>query len=465
MNITEESFERILARATEAGVQAGMAAARANMPAAPPEPAPTAAAAAAAAAAAQAALEKDKATKTAASKSKSIFFVHDPTQEYKALRLWEGSDLQIPKDLVNLARQGDQVPLIWLTPQGVTEAAGQGRKLLTFPLTGAASQQIKMAHAKDLYLPRGAFSQAMQALVVLWKEVGPAAPEGERSQASLIEELHLSVLARATDEHWPIWRRYVKSVLNSLWAEREDNVGMSFDIGKIDEETLRAAERAGFCPRFQADDTVQLRHTMVAKLVRAEGAAMLTLGARMDELHNMATFGNAPAHLRAGPTTPTSPRATGRLELPASPTAHTVAVSSHNSKRKEREENAQPFRGAPATDHFRGVGANPYQGSREAHQGGGSHGGRDRGHHSSRTSTFCVTCLQLATHSFRGCTRPHFGSLVRTDDGWALPGKKPYCAKYNLGDDCVAGDKCTYGHYCSACGKTCRARDHLGPRN
>ncbi|KAE8229230.1 hypothetical protein CF326_g5805, partial [Tilletia indica] len=98
MNITEESFERILARATEAGVQAGMAAARANMPAAPPEPAPTAAAAAAAAAAAQAALEKEKATKTAASKSKSIFFVHDPTQEYKALRLWEGSDLQIPKD-------------------------------------------------------------------------------------------------------------------------------------------------------------------------------------------------------------------------------------------------------------------------------------------------------------------------------------------------------------------------------
>ncbi|KAE8217465.1 hypothetical protein CF326_g9434 [Tilletia indica] len=240
---------------------------------------------------------------------------------------------------------------------------------------------------------------------------------------------------------------------------------MSFDIGKIDEDTLRAAERAGFCPRYQADDMAQIRNTMVARLVRADGAAMLTLGTRMDELHDMVTFGNAPAHLRAGPTTPTSPRATGRVELPTSPTQRTVVLPSHQSKRKEREEAVQPFRGAPSTDHFRGVGANPYQGSKEAHQGGGSHGVRERGHHSSRTSTFCVTCMQLATHSFRGCVRPHFGGLVRTDDGWAMPGKKPYCAKYNLGDDCVAGDKCTYGHYCSACGKTCRARDHLGPRN
>ncbi|KAE8219068.1 hypothetical protein CF326_g9033 [Tilletia indica] len=116
---------------------------------------------------------------------------------------------------------------------------------------------------------------------------------------------------------------------------------MSFDIGKIDEDTLRAAERAGFCSRYQADDMAQIRNTMVARLVRAEGAAMLTLGARMDELHDMVTFGNAPAHLRAGSTTPTSPRATGRADLPTSPTQRTVVLPSHQSKRKEREEAVQ----------------------------------------------------------------------------------------------------------------------------
>ncbi|KAK0519940.1 hypothetical protein OC842_007273 [Tilletia horrida] len=454
----QEAMRAYQERAGNAAPAAPAAAAAA----AAPDPVAAAAAAAAAAAEAHAAAvakEKEKAKAAAAEKSRTISFLHDPRKEDEAIRPWPGSDLQVPRDVVTLARQGVQIPLIWLTAEGIMEASNRGRKLITFPLDKAGQLQLQLAHDKDLFLPRGAFSQAMQVLVALWRAVGPPAGNGEDSQASLIEELHTSVLARATDEHWPIWRRYTKRVLDTMWEERGENEGIGFDVGAIDEGRLRAAERACFCPPQQADNLTRIGDTMVAQLLRADATAMAAIGARMDELHRMAIFNQAPAHLRAGATTPTSPRPMRRILPPASPTARHSALAPPPApappslKRKERDEAPQPFRRALPADPFRAGGGNT------------TATGRADGAHTSRYSAFCTTCLRISSqHSFRNCDKAYSPDLQHGINGWHWPGRVPYCHKFNIGEPCVAGDKCTFGHYCSACGSdTCRATRHLLP--
>ncbi|KAL9934453.1 hypothetical protein V8E36_006909 [Tilletia maclaganii] len=409
--------------------------------------------AAAAAAAVTAALsrEKERSSVETAERSKTISFLQDHGKLEHVVRPWPGSDLEVPQDIVSFVSKGGYVPLIWLTVEGIVAASKMDRKPIPAQLDKATQLQLEAAHRKDLFLPRGAFTHAMQVLVALWTAVGPPAGEGEQSQARLLAELSLAVQARCVDEHWPSWRQYIKRVLNALWAPRGATEGVGFDIGAIHDPTLRMAERDGFHPPFHVDNFRFIGDTAVSRLLRAEGDDIAAVGTRIDALHTMATFDTAPAHLPIHARTPTSPR--GRA-LPAGPSASPSARPPKNPYQQRARDSGEPFRPAPHPGPSRDGGA-------FNNKGGGDRKGL--------TPRFCVTCLTMATHSFQRCPRPDSDHIVRDHSGsWKWRGRRQFCEKYNLGTECInqgAGNGCSYEHYCSACGRyDHRACEHLPGR-
>ncbi|KAL9939078.1 hypothetical protein V8E36_001891 [Tilletia maclaganii] len=239
--------------------------------------------AAAAAAAVTAALshEKERSSVETAERSTTIPFLQDHGKLEHVVRPWPGSDLEVPQDIVSFVSKGGYVPMIWLTVERIVAASKMDRKPIPAQLDKATQLQLEAAHRKDLFLPRGAFSQEMQVLFALWTAVGPPAGEGEQSQARLLAELNLSVQARCVDEHWPSWRQYIKRVLNALWAPRGANEGVGFDIGAIHDPTLRMAERDGFHPPFHVENFRFIGDTAVSRLLRAEGDDIAAVGTRI----------------------------------------------------------------------------------------------------------------------------------------------------------------------------------------
>ncbi|KAL9935904.1 hypothetical protein V8E36_005481 [Tilletia maclaganii] len=365
--------------------------------------------AAAAAATVTAALsrEKERSSAETAERSKTISFLQDHGKLEHVVRPWPGSDLEVPQDIVSFVSKCGYVPLIWLTVEGIVAASKMDRKPIPAQLDKATQLQLEAAHRKDLFLPRGAFTQAMQVLVALWTAVGPPAGEGEQSQARLLAELNLAVQARCVDEHWPSWRQYIKRVLNALWAPHGANEGVGFDIGAIHDPTLRMAERDGFHPPFHVDNFRFIGDTAVSRLLRTEGDDIAAVGTRIDALHTMATFDTAPAHLPIHARTPTSPRGVGvKRALPAGPGASPSNRPPKNPYQQRTRESGEPFRPAP-------------------------HPGKD----SRRAS---VTCLTMATHRFQRCPRPDSDHIVRDHSGsWAWRGRRQFCEKYNLGTECI----------------------------
>ncbi|KAL9936261.1 hypothetical protein V8E36_005103 [Tilletia maclaganii] len=333
---------------------------------------------AAAAAAAALSREKERASAETAERSRTISFLQDPGTP--------GSSIT-SSDIVSFVSKGGEA----------------GPEADPDPTRQATQLQLEAAHRKDLFLPRGAFTQAMQVLFALWTAVGPPAGEGEQSQARLLAELNLAVQARCVDEHWPSWRQYIKRVLNALWAPRGANEGVGFDIGEIHDPTLRMAERDGFHPPFHVDNFTLIGDTEVSRLLRAEGEDIAAVGTRIDALYTMATFDTAPAHLPVQARTPTSPRGVGvKRALPSGPGASPSSRPPKNPYQARARDSGEPFRPAPHSGPSRDGGAF------------NSKGGTDR---KGLTPRFCVTCLTMATHSFQRCPRPDSDQIVRDHSG------------------------------------------------
>ncbi|KAE8235034.1 hypothetical protein A4X03_0g9928, partial [Tilletia caries] len=102
--------------------------------------------------------------------------------------------------------------------------------------------------------------------------------------------MHLGLMTRVTDTHWPVWRRYIKQALDAMWAKREPGVGMSFDIGKINETLVRKAERQCGKPPGHVDDFTDAGKTWVSALLRAEGDEIGRIGATMEDLHQQGLY-------------------------------------------------------------------------------------------------------------------------------------------------------------------------------
>ncbi|CAD7062802.1 unnamed protein product, partial [Tilletia caries] len=85
-------------------------------------------------------------------------------------------------------------------------------------------------------------------------------------------------MTRAADIHWPVWRRYIKQTLEAMWAKREPGVGMAFDVGAINADMVRKAERQCGKPPGFVDDFTGIGKTWVAELLKAEGDDINRIG-------------------------------------------------------------------------------------------------------------------------------------------------------------------------------------------
>ncbi|CAD6967169.1 unnamed protein product [Tilletia controversa] len=146
-----------------------------------------------------------------------------------AVRPWPGAPYSIPRDVVELFKRGNQPPLIWLT--NVDDVA-----------------------------------------------------EDEQDPATLVDELSLAVAARASDEHWGLWRQYVRNVLAKIWEPRRDSE-LNFNVGKIDVNILRLTEEAASVPQGRADDHSNdgknfVTFLLTASREEAEAAANHPIGRR-----------------------------------------------------------------------------------------------------------------------------------------------------------------------------------------
>ncbi|CAD6968276.1 unnamed protein product [Tilletia controversa] len=364
----------------------------------------------------------------ATERSKHMSLLHDKTIAERAIHPWPNSSIRIPKDIVNLARHGVQIPLIWLTVEGLLDTSGQHRKFVTVPPTPKVQEYLAAAYEKDRFLPRGAFSQALQAFIALWNAVGPQAPAGTASQASLLEDMHLAILSHAVDEHWPIWRAYAKKVLDWIFEERAPGEGIGLNIAEIDQRLVAEAERECKYPAGRAIDFTNSDNTMVGKLLRAEGSEVARIGAEIDQLHRAATFGD----IRTGDTAvstvpPSGPRAE------RAPRGNLPSAGPFSWQRRDYDRGPQPFQRAPPSYHSRDGGAWPQRAYRA-----------ERDYYPARTPQFCTSCLEMVSdHDFRSCRRPYAKNLEEYNGGWRFPGKDlPFCNRYNCGGECTRG--CTY---------------------
>ncbi|KAE8237268.1 hypothetical protein A4X13_0g8850, partial [Tilletia indica] len=205
-------------------------------------------------------------------------FKHNPDRIDTTVRPWPGAPYALPRDVVELFKRGHQPPLIWLTVEGILDA-GRRRQQLTFPLDKKGLDEVNEALARDAFLPRAPFLSAMGALAALFRafQVVEEVAEEEQDSATLIDELSLAVAARAPEEHWTLWRKYVCTVLNSIWDPQRGGE-LDFNVGKIDADTLRLTEEAASVPQGRADDhsndsTNLITYLLTSRRSDAEAAA------------------------------------------------------------------------------------------------------------------------------------------------------------------------------------------------
>ncbi|KAL9937912.1 hypothetical protein V8E36_003457 [Tilletia maclaganii] len=439
VEISAEEMERRLREAREdaaAGERARIAAEREER---------DGAIARAAAAAALQAQQKEK-DKSAADtdKLKHMSFAHDPTKAEQAVFPWAGASIRVPKDLVALIRARTRPPLVWLSVEGLLDFASPRRRLLVVPVEKdkETKKLLELGWDMDAYITRGAFSQAIQALASVLAVVSPATAANPAGSAGVFEDLHLTIVGRATDEHWPVWRRYALLAMEWLWEEREDGQGVGIDTSQVNQELLRRAERdcgqvTGFVDTFTGT-----RSSMLARLLRAETRTkMEEIGSHMDYLHHYATFGgrsSAPALIRAPQLSPMSPSAPApkRMVAPTSPSKPA------NIPAKRPSSPSPPFRAAPPPGPSYGGGApfNPPRGPRAERR------------RAPTSPWLCPSCVTECLHEARDCTNPRLGHdrMELTARGWRRKTEPlPYCVKFNIGINCAGN--CGYGHYCSAC--------------
>ncbi|KAE8227959.1 hypothetical protein CF326_g7124 [Tilletia indica] len=210
-------------------------------------------------------------------------FRHNPQRVDTAVRPWPEAPYAIPRDVVELFRRGDQPPLIWLTVEGILDA-GRRRQQLTFPLDKKSQDEVNSALARDALLPRAPFLAALGALAALFRAFQnmEELAEDEQDPATLIDELCLAITARASDEHWGLWRQYVRDVLAKIWAPRRDDE-LDFNVGKIDPKMLSLTEEAASVPKGRADDHSEDSKNLVTYLLTANRGDAETAAAHYEE--------------------------------------------------------------------------------------------------------------------------------------------------------------------------------------
>ncbi|KAE8257652.1 hypothetical protein A4X13_0g2207 [Tilletia indica] len=387
------------------------------------------------------------------------------------VKVWFGSPLVIPDDLVRAFNAGNNVPLSLLTVAAIRDyGINQRRSVFQPQMTGRLLEEFGTWHSRDDYLPFAEWCQAIFTLIHLFRSVREVPPDETQEDDPIFQltEHALTIISRVNAYTWPVYREYDKRVRQEIWSARHKGIPVPFRINSLHIPTLDDAEimvkgRGGALADYAA-----MLESGWSAVVTAHPSEVAKFGKRLNDAHAASA-----ASIKEDPLAP-PPQTLG---------VYSGSRSGASGKRKAADEaDASPGRNRSAHQSFqRSVSApffpsahpstfpppqqpsfqhSPFPGfTPVSHQSFPTHAPSGP-----KGPAFCSVCLAFTgSHSWDSCPGPYPDGLASSPfgKGWLWKGKlRTACARWNAGTP-EPNVECHFGHYCMQCGQDgCRARDH-----
>ncbi|KAE8221328.1 hypothetical protein CF319_g5296 [Tilletia indica] len=397
------------------------------------------------------------------------------------VKVWFGSPLAIPEDLVRAFNAGNNIPLSLLTVAAIRDfGINQRRSTFQPKMSGRLLEEFESWHSRDDFLPFAEWCQAIFTLIHLFRSVRAAPPDESPDDDPIYQltEHALSIISRANAYAWPVYRDYDKRVRQEIWSARHRGVPIPFRINSLHIPTLDDAEvmikgRGGALADFAA-----IIESGWSAVVTAPSSEVSRLGRKLDESHSVSA-----ACILEEEMVPAGP--------PQAHAGYSLSRSASTSKRKASEDaNGSPNRSRSAHHSFqRSVSAPFFPPSQQPSFPPSPQPAFPPSQHSGfqpppfpgftpfqqpsfqrptppgpKGPAFCSVCLAFtSTHVWDSCPGPYPDGLASSPfgKGWIWKGKlRTACARWNAGTP-EPSVTCHFGHYCMQCGQDgCRARDH-----
>ncbi|KAE8219524.1 hypothetical protein CF326_g8940, partial [Tilletia indica] len=259
------------------------------------------------------------------------------------VKVWFGSPLAIPDDLVRAFNAGNNIPLSLLTVAAIRDfGINQRRSTFQPKMSGRLLEEFESWHSRDDYLPFAEWCQAIFTLIHLFRSVRAAPPDESPDDDPIYQltEHALSIISRANAYAWPVYRDYDKRVRQEIWSARHRGVPIPFRINSLHIPTLDDAEvmikgRGGALADFAA-----IIESGWSAVVMAPSSEVTRLGRKLDESHSVSA-----ACILEEEVVPAGP--------PQAHAGYSLSRSASTSKRKASEDaNGSPNRSRSAHHSF-----------------------------------------------------------------------------------------------------------------
>ncbi|KAE8223641.1 hypothetical protein CF319_g3351 [Tilletia indica] len=388
------------------------------------------------------------------------------------VKVWFGSPLVVPDDLVRAFNAGNNIPLSLLTVAAIRDyGINQRRSIFQPRMSGRLLEEFDTWHSRDDFLPFAEWCQAIFTLIHLFRSVRVAPPDESQDDDPIFQltEHALAIISRANAYAWPVYREYDKRVRQEIWSARHKGVPIPFRINSLHIPTLDDAEimikgRVGALADFAA-----LIESGWSAVVTAHSSEVAKFGRKLDEAHSVSSARITEEEVPAGPpqshmgySLSRSAAAGKRKAADDAPASANRTRSAHHSFQRSVSApffpSSQPLAFPPQPHSafqpspFPGFTPLPQQSFQRSTPPG------------PKGPAFCSVCLAFtSSHAWDSCPGPYPDGLASSPfgKGWIWKGKlRTACARWNAGTP-EPNVECHFGHYCMQCGQDgCRARDH-----
>ncbi|KAE8241359.1 hypothetical protein A4X13_0g7448, partial [Tilletia indica] len=206
------------------------------------------------------------------------------------VKVWFGSPLAIPEDLVRAFNAGNNIPLSLLTVAAIRDhGINQRRSVFQPKMTGRLLEEFGTWHSRDEYLPFAEWCQAIFTLIHLFRSVR-AVPQDETQEDDPIFQLTehaLAIISRANAYAWPVYREYDKRVRQEIWSGRITGAAIPFRINTLHTPTLDDAEMMIKGRNGALADFAAILDSGWSAIVTAQPSEIAKLGRRLNEAHSV----------------------------------------------------------------------------------------------------------------------------------------------------------------------------------
>ncbi|KAE8236463.1 hypothetical protein A4X13_0g9146, partial [Tilletia indica] len=362
------------------------------------------------------------------------------------VKVWFGSPLAVPDDLVRAFNAGNNIPLSLLTVAAIRDyGINQRRSVFQPQMSGRLLEEFGHFHAIHLFRSV--------------REVPPDETQEDDPIFQLTEHA-LTIISRVNAYTWPVYREYDKRVRQEIWSARHKGIPVPFRINSLHAPTLDDAELMVRGRSGALADYAAMLESGWSAVVTAHPSEVAKFGKRLNEAHAVTA-----ASVKEDP-----------LAHPPQPLgAYSGSRSGATGKRKAADEaDASPGRNRSAHQSFQRSVSAPFFPSahpstfppqqQPSFQHSPFPGFTPVSHQSFPAHTpsgpkgpaFCSVCLAFTgSHSWDSCPGPYPDGLASSPfgKGWLWKGKlRTACARWNAGTP-EPNVECHFGHYCMQCGQ------------